>query len=104
MSRWRASDVAGPTDATRSARARARPFLLRQLAVVGELPCPRCGHLMYPWQDLDVGHPEDVATVGVEAASTMVLRLEHMSCNRRAGDGRVPAPVESTPHINSRDW
>lgn len=94
--------MAGPTDATRSERRRARPQLLAELEAQGSLPCPRCGQPMYPWQDLDVGHPLDVADVG---PIPQPLRLEHRHCNRAAGDRRRPPPAQpAPPDIGSREW
>lgn len=94
--------MASPTDATRAERARARPVLLAELVRVGRLPCPRCGYWMYPWQDLDAGHPEDVADVGAEVRQQ--LRLEHTSCNREAGDRRRRRPAPTPPEVCSREW
>lgn len=96
--------MAGPTDATRAQRARARPRLLGELARAGRMPCPRCPDWMYPWQDLDVGHPEDVADVGTAAALRMDLRLEHRSCNREAGDRRWRRPAPTPQEVYSREW
>lgn len=58
---------------------------------------------MYPWHDLDVGHPEDVADVG--AAVRQQLRLEHVSCNRDAGDRRRRRRVVGEEsEVYSREW
>ena len=92
--------MAGPTDATRAERAEARPVLLAELECAGTLPCPRCGHPMHPWQDLDVGHTHDVATHGHGPHNP--TRLEHMRCNRgAAGREWVPPPDRN---MHSREW
>jgi hypothetical protein len=93
--------MAGPTDTTRTQRARARPHLLQALQAAGTLPCPRCPHPIYPWQDVDVGHTTDVRDGGADSP----MRLEHTACNRRAGDRRrTHTTTPPPPHINSRDW
>jgi hypothetical protein len=96
--------MAGPTDTTRTARAQARPRLLAHLRAVGSLPCPRCAQPMYPWQDLDVGHTEDVADGGGNSP----MRLEHRTCNRSASRARSlrlrHPPPTPTPPIVSREW
>ena len=92
------------TDTTRTARARARPRLLQALRAAGTLPCPRCGHDMHPWQDLDVGHTHDVHHGGSDSP----MRLEHVGCNRSAGAAtrlhQHTHPTPPHPHINSREW
>lgn len=44
-------------------------------------PCPRCGLPMLKGQQLDLGHAVDVA-LNPRAKGE---RIEHASCNRRAG-------------------
>lgn len=43
--------------------------------------CRRCGQLMLPGQQLDFGHPVDLAVDRTSRADVM----EHASCNRSAG-------------------
>ncbi len=43
-------------------------------------PCPRCSEPMWPWQDLDAGHSQDLR-VNPHARAD---RLEHAACNRGA--------------------
>lgn len=89
--------MAGPTDNTRGARKKARPHLLR--AQIG-LPCPRCGKPMLPGQRLHVGHARDVADGGAGSQ----LRLEHASCNQRAGDRRWGRRPDPPRYSSSRSW
>jgi hypothetical protein len=59
--------------------------------------CWRCGQLMLPGQALDAGHSVDRALGG-----TVADRMEHASCNRRAGailGNRLRARLR-----RSRDW
>ena len=44
-------------------------------------PCPRCGLLMLKGQSLDLGHSRDAALWPGRIGD----RIEHTSCNRRAG-------------------
>lgn len=93
--------MAGPTDATKAERKRARPRLLAHLAQVGSLPCPRCNDPMVIGQRLDVGHEVDV----VDGGRGSPLRLEHMSCNRRAGDRRQGRRPDRQSLVKiSRQW
>lgn len=86
--------MAGPTDATRRARKLARPNLLYRLAAArSPVPCPRCGLPMTLDQALHVGHTVDV----VDGGAGSPLRLEHASCNQRAGDRRRGRNRSSQP-------
>ncbi len=79
--------------------------LLKLLEYVGSWPCQRCGQLMLPGMDLDLGHSDGVA----KAAGFPGDRLEHRRCNQRramagyrAQDGTpaaqaIPAPREHSP-------
>lgn len=89
--------MAGPTDITRGERKKARSYLLR--TQVG-LPCPRCGETMKLGQRLHVGHSRDVADGGAGSR----LRLEHGSCNQRAGDRRKGRRPDPPRYVSSRSW
>lgn len=89
--------MAGPTDATRGERKRARPHLLR--TQVG-LPCPRCGETMRADQRLQVGHTRDV----VDGGAGSPLRLEHALCNQQAGDRRYGRRPDPPIYRSSRNW
>jgi 5-methylcytosine-specific restriction endonuclease McrA len=59
-------------------RKKVKPRLLKQLP----LPCPRCGRIMERGMRLDLGHISRAPALAFEPTN---LRLEHMACNRRAG-------------------
>ena len=61
-----------------TAHQRLRVTMLRTMHE-GTL-CVRCGQPMFRWQELDLGHGAIPAMLGGRAE-----RLEHASCNRRAG-------------------
>jgi hypothetical protein len=61
--------------------------------------CPKCGQLMLPGQQLDLGHTED---------RTAYTGMEHAHCNRRAGalKGNAIRRGETKPQPRSitRRW
>lgn len=70
------ADLSRPYDKAAHNRRRAE---LLPLAL--NMPCPRCSLPMLKGQSLDLGHTADAALVPGRIGD----RIEHTSCNRRAG-------------------
>lgn len=75
------SRAGGNTRRWRAERARWQGLL--------PLPCPRCGLLVQPWQDWDLGHTIDLAS---GRGTDEQVRPEHAACNRSAG-GQLGAAI-----------
>lgn len=77
------------TDPYGSAHRARRAALLAALARAPGQPCPRCGMPMWPGQRLDLGHASDEA----KRRGLPGDRLEHATCNRRAGQ-QITAAIQ----------
>ena len=82
---------------------KARARLLAALARNPGQPCRRCGQPMWPWQNLDAGHPDWAPARTRQPPDA----LEHAHCNRVAG-ARIAglihaAKVRGQPRT-SRHW
>ncbi len=71
-------------------KARLLPFAYHK-------PCPKCGELMLPGQDLDLGHSVDLAV----DPNSKGDQIEHADCNRSAG---AKAQAERGKFDRSREW
>ncbi len=68
----------------RAHRARREQLLAQALKAEqsgSPMLCERCGEPLLSWQQLDLGHSIDLAV----DAKALGDRLEHSSCNRKAG-------------------
>lgn len=60
-------------------------------------PCPRCGKPMLKGEELDLGHSTDLA----DDPTAVGDRIEHASCNRKAG---AEAQQHRRKYAPSRRW
>ena len=79
--RRQARDAARGTAAERGYDARHQSRRKAMLEAAYYTPCPECGELMLPGQELDAGHSTPLA----HDPEAVADRIEHASCNRRAG-------------------
>jgi hypothetical protein len=82
--REQARDTARGTAAARGYGSAHQARRTRLLQSAYYTPCPQCGELMLPEQKLDAGHSTPLAL----DSNSVADRIEHASCNRRAG-GRI---------------